>query len=401
MGANKSSTVLRKGKSYAWFTIGWLLWVYICLKLFVVDIDVIFLESLAPNFTYLLKFKILFILLVLTAYWRRYGFWSVAFRSLYVIFIPLVTAWSLSRLLVRNGNWNLLVAIADGVFSFFSSVQHFLLISTLTLISLFFILFVPKVVPVTVAGCMLFFLVIYQYGVMFLQAFKPSPFLRMCSSILRILQEKNWARSFCIEEAMRGLPLVQYSESQKKIRRDGLQTIVFFNTIIIFLAKRLREFQRTGVAYIFRGSPAIITWIFTVVCFWGINLAIHKIDVDSFRSEVSPDKFTFFFYSFKAMFFSQTGIVANSNLARSVEVVQNLCSLFIGGVFFSMILPGRNAQYLEDLNSVISDLEAQSSVLKNQMISEFLVEDMSDAIQELQTDRTEFVSFIEMFHKSI
>src|SRR5437879_3743409 len=102
-----------------------LVWSYIILKLFVRDVDRDLLRYVAPDYVWLLNFKLIAILCVITftliAVRKWGGWWKIAYIAAYPI---IVLCWKIPYWVFRQRSWPLAIAFINAVTSFFGSLKY-------------------------------------------------------------------------------------------------------------------------------------------------------------------------------------------------------------------------------------------------------------------------------------
>src|ERR1035437_6767358 len=78
-------------------------WLMLLTKLFAIDFDVIILDNIAPNYTWLLNYKFFFIIIVISFSLAIFRNKQILFWSLYIFFYPFVILiWTIPSFLYMH-----------------------------------------------------------------------------------------------------------------------------------------------------------------------------------------------------------------------------------------------------------------------------------------------------------
>lgn len=103
--------------------IGILVWTYIPIKIFVADVDRIFLSAVAPGALPLLDYRLVFYVAVAAAaalFLRRWWLYAA-----YVVFFPFVVVfWKMGRFFVRHRSWAMLLGMLQAVSALFGDFRY-------------------------------------------------------------------------------------------------------------------------------------------------------------------------------------------------------------------------------------------------------------------------------------
>src|SRR4051812_30863890 len=106
----------KKARAFFWARelIAILVWSWTLTKLFIFDLDVFLVQTLAPGYVGILRYKLLFLLALISIVWLSLQQTSYYEFVLYVVAYPLVWVWRGLKALYRH--WPLLIAFAPPIY---------------------------------------------------------------------------------------------------------------------------------------------------------------------------------------------------------------------------------------------------------------------------------------------
>lgn len=132
------------------------------------------------------------------------------------------------------------------------------------------------------------------------------------------------------------------------------------------------------------------------------NLAMFRFDSGLYIAAREPTFFDFFHYSFKTFLFSSTKeIEAIRPLSQSLAMIENFFALFLGIIFASLLISVRSQRYSDDLDRAITMIEKQGKIMELQIIQDFKIKTMDEAIAELDRAKAGMISVLYWFSKNL
>lgn len=360
-----------------------LFWVYVITKLFFVDIDVLIAQRLFPDEAWLLQFKFIFFLGVLALLFLPLGLGLGLLVVGYVLFFPIIIAvWKIPYFVFKRKNWTLAFAIINLVISFFQSLRYRLIVSTCWLVA-FVVIFVSDdpyllwLAGIVLIGCLF---TSYAHRLMFvLKPFKP---LRVYTKFFSGVRP---AMAGKLDDDVRAVALADLNKTQLQQWKTKLELCVLFNRSCLFVARRLKDYQNSGVHIL---SAVLITMslvILTILSFAAVNYAAYKSNPASFETTSSPSFFTFFYYSFNTFLFNSIKeVVPVSWASQSAGMVESVFALFLFALFVSLMLPFRRERYTIELGDTIAAIEAEGKSMEAFIKTEYLVDTVEEALIQLE-----------------
>lgn len=359
-------------------------WTYLISKIFIFDIDILLLKAIDPGLLSYLKFKFFFFMGSVTLGWIFLD--KKTFRNLilYSLFFPFILFfWILPRFLYRQKSWNLLIGVIDGVTSMYGSFKYNFIFNTLFLISFFTTLWSSDRLVLATSSIFLLVLIFSAYVRRIYLVFKPTNLFSFARSVFSktILSTKE---TFNLQKDLQLIERSEMNPFQLKSWTECLQSTVFFNQVLIFAARKLRVYQKSGFNIVAYMALIFFLILMTVLGFCAVNIAVFKIQPEAFGYSVLPTFFTFFYYSFNNLVFNSINeITPISSYSQTILMLEQVTVFFllanVGSLFFSF----RSQRYEDELNDIIKDIEKESSKLETRILEDFNLATIDDAVEEL------------------
>jgi len=372
-----------------------LFWLYLILKLFFIDIDVELTGLLAPNYTWLLKFKFILFLSLLTLLILLVKKHDLFVWLFWIIFYPfIIIAFRIPRYILRQKSWTLVIALFESIISSIKSFRYTVIGLTAFLISTSLLLFSDNIFILWPSLIAVLIILLATYVVRFILVFKPSNTFRLLKKAFQGIR-KVGVSSFSLDKQIKGLPVEQLSKDQLEKWKNNLQTSVIFNHLCLVIAKKLRDYQQSKIHVI----SSVLTWLlliaFTTVTFAVINFGLYKIDPLVFKVSTPPRLFTFFYYSFYNLLFASIPEISPSGiLAQIFSMVESFCALLLVVIFVVLLISIRSERYVAELNEVVSLIEREGTAMEEFILVEFQQDSMNSAVKKLEEFGANLMGFI-------
>jgi hypothetical protein len=175
------------------------------------------------------------------------------------------------------------------------------------------------------------------------------------------------------------------------------QMIVLHNRICLFTARKLRDYQQSGIGISMYILSFLILALLTICCFTGVNFAIYKLEPKSFRLTEEPSLFTFFYYSFQMILFQSISAVHPLlRLAEIASMAEEFMAFCLLAIMLSLLFAYRNQRVDDALNDTIAKIKSQGEKVESRMRQEWNI-DVGDAIAQLRKAKSSFLSVILYF----
>jgi hypothetical protein len=368
-----------------------LIWIYIVIKLLVVDFDVFLLLKIRPYGAWLVEYK--FFLIILTSVTcllllrRRF-----VFSVLYVaVFLLVLIGVKLPIFVLRRRSWTLAFSIINLILSLYRSFTLNYTLLGLLLVASFFIVISDNAFLLYVCGS--YFLV--YLGFSFLHtvsdSFRQPEVFRVFFKVFKywrtyVTTDRN--QNIRLDDNVKSLPIKQLTDDQLTKYKEKLQIAVVYNRLCYYVANKLKNYRDSGVETLF--SMAGYLWLLVqgIVTLSFINLVILKIDHSSFHYTQSPSFFLFLYYTFSSLYMGGIeNLYPVSNLAIAAKITSGLFGIsllpvVIGGFVYSI----REQKSKRQLDETISLIRNEGEEMNKFIRSEYKlsVEEAVQCLSELK-----------------
>ncbi|MEH3037470.1 MAG: hypothetical protein PGN23_13450 [Sphingomonas adhaesiva] len=400
VATEENKRVWSKGFHVALDVFSIIFWSYAIIKVFIFDIDTAIVSYLPPVFSLALKYKILIILLSLSATMLITKSLSLLAAVAYVSLFPLILIfWKGPKTIWRKGGWLLVFASLNAIFSTFSSFKSKFISVTVAVLSIVAIIVSSNVLVLRVFSILLFIILVHSYTIACVKAFKPSAIFKAYKSAFPAVRNSEFLK---MDEKITLIPVPQMSEGEIKLRNSAMQNVVIYNRICLFLAKRLRDYQRSGLNKLANIGGVVRLLMLTIIVFSIINFAAYKVDAYSFQFSYSrPTFFSFIYYATGSMFYASNGMAPTAVVSQAIQIAQFGFSVGLLVIFITIVLATRDEKYGAEVAEVIRSAEQESEAMDRLVRSSFNMNSIDAAIEALQSAKSELIGMIIAITKSI
>lgn len=368
--ANKKS-----GLNILWAdTLSSLLWIYLIIKIFVIDFDLLIIQKLFPDLIWLLKYKF-FILIGIASILMIVMKGSFYLLVIYVIFFPfLILLWKIPKLLWKTKSWTLFLSLLNFTLTFFKNFKVNFISKSFALIS-FFIILISKpsfllFLPLVYLLAFLLFSTIRSIS----QSFRPSEVFTLQHKLINKLRNSKFGKSMIsIDKKIKNKPIVKLDDQQLTTFTTNLQMVVVFNRFCYFFAHKLEEYKESKINALFNMWSYLWLFIQIVLIFTFINLGLYKINYTNFKYLETPNFYHFLYYSFNSVltggieeFYPATGIAIITNITMKLFGLL-LLPTFLINIIFSI----REQKFNKNIESAIKAIKKEGDELDKFIKSEY------------------------------
>jgi hypothetical protein len=397
----RNPTALQKSSSdLLWIlrdAIALCVWIYVVSKLFIFDIDNAFLEAYWPSFTWLLHYKLVFFLAIVviclllvkrTTFLKNFSFFA---------FYPFINLfWRFPKLLLRTTSWVIPFALLNAAASFFKSIKYHTIMVSLWIVSLILAIAMSNSSVLTISIIMLLILTTVSYAVRFSHVFRTSPLLAVYRKF--VPEINKWVRDNHTPTAELRAPRTSLTDEQLKKWMGNLETTLMYNRVNLFFARRLREYQNSGLSIV-GGVASILAMFFgTALTFAAVNYALYKIDPSNFTVLSLPGFFDFFYYSFNTLFFNSVDkIKAVTPLSQTISMFEYVFSLILVAILIALVFSIQWQRTSDELTNVIAIFEDEGARMEEFIQQQFNMATIEDALAELEALKSSVLKIILFF----
>lgn len=312
-----------------------LVWSYALTKTFVFDLDLYLIQRFFPYAKWIVDYKLLLILGIISLIWMFKRSTSLAQSALYILLYPAIfCVWKVPKTLIRRRSWVGAFALIGILLSFFRNLKFNIIISFVGLTSICLIWRSQNTVALSISCILLFVLLIILYAKSLYVSFRPSLLFQIQSQVI----DKFWKsarRLFVPSDELKNLPIEKMNEEQLQTWSTSLQFAIIFNHTCYFLTTKLRDFQRSRVNILYYIVNFLILVVITVVIYAAIFNGLYKIDHAQFDASFSPKFHHFLYYSINALCTASIpDFIATSILSR-IATTAETASVFSCWLFYS------------------------------------------------------------------
>lgn len=369
-------------------------WLYVILKIFFFDADVFLLQWAFPTHAWLLNLRFIFMLVALALTLIFFDKESVLLGSVYIIFFPLIILlWKIPRMIYKRPNWVLVIAFANAVISFFTSFKYNILIAAGLFAATAIALLSSSEAFLWTAIALALVALYAGYARRFISAVRPSKVFRAHEKLVSWLS--NIVTASAPEPTIRAARYSKPTDEHAQQWTATLQNSVLASRLCLFSARKLKEYHASGAGFFSAAFVVLFLVVVTVFVFADANLALFKISPGYFAFSETPSFFTFIYYSFKAVIFSNISeLMPVGGPAKILWMIEAASALFFGLIFASLMFSARSQRQTEELNKVIETISEQGRSMELFVLTEYKFQTIDEALSELARLKAAFVSFI-------
>ena len=381
-------------------------WVYAFLKLFVFDVDRWAVGYAAPGYIWILNFKPLFILGMVSALWlwlgtREFIAWLFYIAAYPIINLIVKPSIFVGAYILKRRNWILALAIINIAISFVSNIKFNVIYLTIFLIAMCVAFVSDTSVLLYIAILCLILLVVTAYIRQFISAVSARTIFHLYATVFKTANEIQ-PPTLALDADLRDLPVDQLGPDQLVKWNESLQNSVIYNRICLFTARTLRDYQRSSWHTIPSLFGILSLAIFTVIVFTGIYHALYKIDPQLFSFRDPPTIFTFLYFSFNALVVSSIEeLRASAMLSQSVYMMQQGLIFLLGAILITLVFSHKAQRSSSDLDDAIASAEKAAANVEGWIQSEYRMASITTAMEHLRRAESNMISFIAWLSKGI
>ena len=372
-----------------------LVWVYILVKLFVFDADVYLINRFIPSADWLITFKPLVIMAILALTLLAIKSTNLLILLAFIIFYPVIVIfWRIPRSIYIRRSWSMgFFAINSALSAAVNFKYNFVSTSALAIVAAIGLTLSGRIwMSVSIVG--IFGLLLLAYFRRFTAVFRPSQIFSAYREFVPKMREAT--TSACAPDPeYQGLALDLMTEPQRQKWIQNLQTLVLSNTLYIFIANRMSDYQKSK--YNILSYIISILWliVITVLSFSVVYFALYKVDHSLFRSPSIPSYFDFLYLSFTIFLKGgSANLAAIGPLSQAAAMAEGIFQLLLFSILISLVLSVRGSRYEREMEGVIKGLENDSSFLESYIREQYNVPSLSDAIALLEDAKSSLIGFI-------
>lgn len=370
------------------------LWLYLIVKVFVFDFDVYLVETYLPSFSWIVRFKFLVYLVLISVYWLSVGDKNFFKTIGYILIYPFIFIWRLLTVLFRS--WFLVFTTLSFAISFFRSFKINVVTFTTILVASVLILLTNQKILITFCSITLSLYLLWHFAKRFYYSFVPARALFLPKDTLVAILDKT-KDQFKLPDEIRLISADKYTTDQKNKWATNLQFLIILNKATQFAASKLKELQERRIVILYFIFALLFSFFVTVIVFALNNYALHKIEPASFSNTAARSFFFFLYYSFNTIL--TNGIpdfYPVSTVARLLNTAEIFFGFFLLIILFFVYTNVRSDRTKNEIDSLITSLDKQGSDLESFVAQEFSM-DINQALSEIEKLPGNFIKVIYYF----
>jgi len=403
-GTAPGTTPTRRAASFLFFfLIPLLIWLYALTKTFVFDIDDYIFSYLPNEFGWIITYRFFFLISLISATWIVVGN-KLFFLFLAVILLfPIAIFILIPYFIIKSRSWLFAFAFINILTSSLKNGKQSFIIFTFYTISVTILLYSHDAILlyVTIFSMLLTIIVVYMRAL--LNSTKPTSVFQLYVKIFDWFRDnaleddgtKKEGSLFILDQNIRGVPISDLDERQIQVWSHKLSFVVLYNSIGLFIANKLEDFQNSNVAVIQYILQILFIFIVSVLAFAAIHFALYKIDSSQYLSNNLLLFWSFFYFSFCNMvLYSIPGLVSVGQFSQLINMIQFLCSLILIGVFITVVMQIKHASSKVELRKIVERLKSNADDVQDFIRREYLLQSFDEAIAELRRLETGMIRII-------
>ncbi len=396
------ASILSRRKRNVLDVLAVIFWIYATVKLFIFDFDLYLVHVYAPSLLWATQLRFILIIGSVGLLFLFFKTQTIVVSFLYILFYPLIVIfWKLPVFIFKQKSWTLAFALANSIISFFRNLKQSAIKTALFFTSTALIFVSTNTYILIGAGSIVLILITLSFLVRLISVFRGSSLLAVYMIALNKWREEI-VKTKTLDDELKGLAIRELSDDQLKLWSSKLESRVLFNRVCLFLARNLRRYQKSRLNIASGVFTTFTLLVMTIFSFAIINVALFKIDSSLYETLREPTFFDFFYYSFKNFLFSSIKeIEAVRPLSQSLTIVENSFALFLGIIFASLLISVRSQRYSDELDRAITMIEKQGKIMEFQIIKDFKIKTIDEALAELDRAKAGMISVLYWFSRNL
>lgn len=335
-------------------TVGFLLWSYLLVKLFIFDIDQFLFDTFLPKHVYLLNYKVVFWLVLATLVAATMKLPIFKYFYSYVFVYPFILLfWKPIKFVFKH--WEGAVLAFPLVVAFFKKLRLNFIHISLFIISSILILAFDHSVYFTIANqVILGYVVAYITLSTIVFSLKSNPYSKI-ADIPRAINDKISSSDFELENAATNTDEEQDEQEQERSRAVLLYSMNLFFT---WISQKLYAYNKKLFFILYFVCTTIMKVLIVGIAFALIYNSLCSIIPSSFSGASSSSIFLFLGYSFDVLSTSSISHVkAASGLAQVLSYVEFISGLLILSFNALTYFSAKKENDLREIDDFIDELK--------------------------------------------
>lgn len=302
-----------------------LVWTYILLQIFVLDVDTTVITPILPGAASYLRYKVfvpLFLFVLIALFWRK-----LLLPALYIGFFPFILLlWRLPRTIFRYRRGATLLCVSNMIGTVLSSFRFNLVSVSFWLLASVLSVAAHAPVPLIMALFTFFVILVRSYYRAVRYSFTGSRFITVQTNLIsRLAKRKDPLPNTRLDAELTSDAVVLFSQPQLDKFKNTLGGCIALNKFLSYWAYHLDEYRSGPLPYLF--SIVTYIWLFLITLFTlsFANIAILHLDDNSFSYVTPPSILTMVHFALASLVVGTIPqVTASSDLAQTIQIIAGI-----------------------------------------------------------------------------
>lgn len=357
-------------------SIAWIIWIFIVAKLFIGDVDRWIVESIAPQVSWILDYRGLFVFVAIAAILMLTRIRLVAWVMLYIVFFPLVLIfYRIPRRLYKIRSWNVALGSLHATLATVRSLRSVIALIAAVLIAVFVLRIASDTfwLALSLVTFGAVWLIIIGRAIRY--SLTTNRFLKSQEALLQKFLHSSvvWS-AVAVNDAQResdkGRPLGQQASTQV-IQQIGIGVLLYRG--VYFWADRLDKYRKSSASMAFGCAAIIALFVEAVLLFSLMNLSVYKIDPGQFVTDGKPSLVLVVYYSVASFFASEISTMTPvGGLAMIVRILAIISVAVIALVLVVTLTLGfKQSRDAESASDTLKNIRSQAETFGSRIEKEY------------------------------
>lgn len=355
---------------------GSLIWAILLLKVTTGDLDRQLISSWAPGALWVVDAPWLILLFFVATVLLMAKAHTAALIVLYAAAFPAVVLfWKIPRRFTKYRSSISLVALASSLLNVIGRAKPFVLAFAGGALAGLFIFLGSNQWLIGAGAAMMLCILLWSLVTSVVDLLRTAPFLRAQERAIAWLLRTQVVRSFTTPSIPNQLELTNWTLADAKKYRDAAGFNLLADQAIRWWEKLLAESRRGPWVTLSSIVLFVVMVAQVVAAFALITYGVFRIAPEQFSADVAPDGFTFTYYAFVAMYFSEIGVLSpDGPLAIFVKIANGVVgSIGLITIVMSLIVAYRNSSTDAGLAAAVGALTKERASIEGIARENFLL----------------------------
>lgn len=268
---------------------------------------------------------------------------------------------------------------------FFGSFKSNLIVSGFFLGSAAIILDSETKVFLWISIALILFLLFLVYVKFLFQVFNKPSVYKIYQKIFSFVGSTiSKSKIYLPDDEMKYVCTKDMNEKQLDKWKTNVQSLVLFNRVFQFLAKKMEIYQSSGFHFITSIYSSIKLLIFTIFSFSLINFGLYKIDSNFYKINFFPSIYNFFYSSFIRFFSSSPSDLFPLNpFSMFISMLESLFPWLLLAFVITFLIDVGNKKKDNELKETIENLKDQGTKIEKMIEENYQLNTIDEAMKIL------------------